>query len=73
MLENHEWSFSLNEGKGGFGWLLRMGVEAIFNATEIEMSGQLPKEGLHLLLTFYIQNGAELETMLVESGLGGEY
>ena len=73
VLENHEWSFSLNEGKGGFGWLLRMGVEAIFNATEIEMLGQLPKEGLHLLLTFYIQNGAELETMLVESGLGGEY
>ena len=29
VLENHEWSFSLNEGKGGFGWLLRMGVEAI--------------------------------------------
>ena len=44
-----------------------------FNATEIEMLGQLPKEGLHLLLTFYLQNGAELETMLVESGLGGEY
>ena len=69
VLENHEWSFSLNEGKGGFGWLLRMGVEAIFNATEIEMLGQL----LRLLLASYLQNGAEAETMPVESGLGGEY
>ena len=43
-----------------------------FNATEIEMLGQLPKEGLRLLLASYLQNGAELETMLVESGLGGE-
>ena len=46
-----------------------MGVEAIFNATEIEMLGQL----LRLLLASYLQNGAEAETMLVESGLGGEY
>ena len=50
-----------------------MGVEAIFNAIEIEMLGQLPKEGLRLLLASYLQNGAEAETMPVESGLGGEY
>ena len=30
-------------------------------------------KGLRLLLTSYLQNGAEAETMLVESGLGGEY
>ena len=72
VLENHEWSFSLNEGKGGFGWLLRMGVEAIFNATENRNVGATV-EGLRLLLTSYLQNGAEAETMLVESELGGEY
>ena len=39
---------------------------------EEQMLGQM---SLHqrLLLASYLQNGAEAETMLVESGLGGEY
>ena len=49
-----------------------MGVEAIFNATENRNVGATV-EGLRLLLTSYLQNGAEAETMLVESELGGEY
>ena len=40
-----------------------------FNATEIEMLGQLPKAPV----ASYLQNGAEAESMIVESGLGGEY
>ena len=39
------------------------------------MLGQRTVKGLHqhLLLASYLQNVAEVETMLVESELGGEY
>ena len=50
-------------------------MSGVFHQKRAEEDVEATVKGLHqhLLLASYLQNGAEVETMLVESGLGGEY
>ena len=50
-------------------------MSGVFHQKETEEDVGATVKGLHqhLLLASYLQNVAEVETMLVESELGGEY
>ena len=55
-------------------WLMKI-MSGVFHQKETEEDVGATVKGLHqhLLLASYLQNVAEVETMLVESELGGEY
>ena len=54
---------------------LMKNMSGVFHQKRAEEDVEATVKGRHqhLLLASYLQNGAEVETKLVESGLGGEY